>query len=328
MQSNGVEAYSVSIVSDTTFDYGKDIFFPYRDGIRDPKSLLNWASKRFGIFHFYFRTTSNYVINGEISDEVYQDIHILRSLGAKTIMHFRGSEVRVQSLFKKCNRFAWGDEEDHFPGGDIFRTKILNTSRGLFDKLLVTDAELQSYVDKSEVLERAVDFEKIDAALTAAKADISRTENKTIRIAHAPSRRALKGTQIVLETVQSLMDEGISLEIDIIENVTNEDALVRLASADLVIDQMRIGWYGVLTVEAMALGKPTVAYIRDDLVEKLEKECPILVTNPDQLKHDLSEWVKNSSKLKEVGKASRRFAKKYHCSKVVAKKALKIYETL
>jgi glycosyltransferase involved in cell wall biosynthesis len=78
----------------------------------------------------------------------------------------------------------------------------------------------------------------------------------------------------------------------------------------------------------MALGKPTVAYIRDDLVEKLEKECPILVTNPDQLKHDLSEWVKNSSKLKEVGKASRRFAKKYHCSKVVAKKALKIYETL
>lgn len=328
MQSLGVEAYCVNIVRNTTFDYGKDIFFPYKNGFKDPKNLLFWASKRFGIFHFYFRTTSNYVTDSSISSEVFQDVHILRALGAKVVMHFRGTEVRVQSMFESKNMFAWDADKDPFPGGDLLRNKILNKSMGLFDKLLVTDPELKSYVENSTVLQRAIDFKKIDNVIKQVQADTFSSDKKKIRIAHAPSRRSLKGTEMVLEAVKGMVDEGAYVELDVIENVTNLETLKRLANADLVIDQMRIGWYGVLAVEAMALGKPVVAYIRDDLVDKLEKGCPILVSNPDRLKQDLNVWIKDSKKLEMIGKKGRRFTKNYHCSKVVAKKALEIYDSL
>lgn len=328
MQSEGIKAYCINIVSNTTFDYNKDIFFPYRDGIRDPKHLMHWASKRFGVFHFYFRTISNYITDGEISKEIFQDIQWLKASGAKVVMHFRGTEVRVQSIFEQKNKYAWDMKEDTFPKGDVLRRQIIDKSRGLFDKLLVTDPELQTYVENSKVLQRAIDFEIIDTALQKTNPAKAAKKSKKIRIAHAPSRRAQKGTETVQNIIQNLIDEGYDLELDIIENVTNQEVLMRIAKADLVIDQMRIGWYGVLAVEAMALSKPTIAYIRDDLIDQLEKDCPILVSNPEALKDDLRIWINDRKNLIRIGNKSRQFAKTYHCSKVVAQKALEIYGKL
>ncbi len=328
IRGEGIQAYCINIVSNNSFSYEKDIFFPYKDGIRDPKHMLYWASRRFGLFHFYFRTTSNYILNGEVSPEIYQDALTLRALGCKVIMHFRGTEVSLQSMFDKNNPFAWPETEDPFPGGDALRKHILNRADGLFHKLLVTDPELQSYVENSTILQRAVDFRKIDKILEKQKQAKQDSAQKILRIAHAPSRRALKGTQLVLNSVELLMDQGMDIELDIIEGVTNEEAFERLASADIFIDQMRIGWYGVLATEAMAMGKPTIAYIRDDLVEKLEENCPIIISNPDTLTEDLRRLLHDQKFLAEIGKKSRRFAKEYHCANVVAKKALEIYDTL
>jgi len=328
MQSNGVEAYSVNIVREAAFAYEKDIAFPYRVGAIDPKHLLYWAARRFEIFHFYFRTTANYVTDGSVSKEIFQDVHILRALGCKVIMHFRGTEARLQSVFERNNAFAWSGDEDPFPGGDTLRKNILKRADGLFYKLLVTDPELQSYVENSMVLQRAIDFKKIDVILGEHKSSPQKSSDKKIRIAHAPSRRALKGTKIVLDVIQKLIDQGMDIELDVIEQVTNIEALNRMAQADLVIDQMRIGWYGVLAVEAMALGKPTIAYIRNDLVDKLEPDCPIIKSNPDSFMDDLSALLRDKKKLAAIGVKSRKFAKRYHCSKVVAKKATEIYDTL
>jgi len=328
MQSEGHEAYCVNIVREAAFGYEKDISFPYRVGAIDPKHLLYWAARRFGIFHFYFRTTSNYVTDGAVSKEIFQDVHILRALGCKVIMHFRGTEARVQSVFERKNPFAWSRGEDPFPGGDTLRKNILKRADGLFYKLLVTDPELQGYVENSMILQRAIDFRKIDAILKEHKSAAQNISDQKIRIAHAPSRRALKGTKIVLDVIQKFIDQGMDIELDVIEQVTNVEALKRMAKADLVIDQMRIGWYGVLAVEAMALGKPTIAYIRDDLIDRLEPDCPIIKSNPDSFADDLSSLLKDRKELARTGAKSRKFAKRYHCSKVVAKKAMEIYDTL
>src|SRR5204862_6492338 len=79
-----------------------------------------------------------------------------------------------------------------------------------------------------------------------------------LRIAHAPSKRAVKGTDDVLAAVDSLRARGAPVELDLIEGVPNREACLRYAAADIVIDQLRVGWYGVLAVEAMARAKPVV----------------------------------------------------------------------
>ena len=37
----------------------------------------------------------------------------------------------------------------------------------------------------------------------------------------------------------------------------------RYRDADIVVDQLLAGWYGGFAVEAMALGKPVIAYLRE-----------------------------------------------------------------
>ena len=63
--------------------------------------------------------------------------------------------------------------------------------------------------------------------------------------------------------------------------MTHGEALGRLAAADLVVDQLVLGWYGAVAVEAMALGRPVLAYIREDEAE----DNPFGVEAPDRT-HD------------------------------------------
>ena len=53
--------------------------------------------------------------------------------------------------------------------------------------------------------------------------------------------------------------------------------------ADIVIDQMIIGWYGLLTVEALAAGNMVVAYIEESLKEQLFPDCPIKIADLNSL---------------------------------------------
>ena len=72
---------------------------------------------------------------------------------------------------------------------------------------------------------------------------------------------ARKGTDHVLETC-----EGLDVELRIVEGLHHDDALARYRDADIVVDQLNAGWYGLFAIECMALGKPVVTYLHDEAV--------------------------------------------------------------
>ncbi|NIL95722.1 MAG: glycosyltransferase family 1 protein, partial [Planctomycetales bacterium] len=71
-------------------------------------------------------------------------------------------------------------------------------------------------------------------------------------ILHAPSHRGVKGTRFIVEAVSRLQQEGVKLELMLIENMPYADAQQAYRRADLLIDQVLCGWYGGLAVELMA----------------------------------------------------------------------------
>ena len=89
-------------------------------------------------------------------------------------------------------------------------------------------------------------------------------DGRELVVAHAPTDRDVKGTRHVVEAVDSLRSEGVALRLDLIEGVTRSEVLERLAAADLVVDQLLMGWYGAFAVEAMAIGRPVFAHIREE----------------------------------------------------------------
>ena len=62
-----------------------------------------------------------------------------------------------------------------------------------------------------------------------------------------------------------------------------------------------VGWYGTISAEAMALGVPTVCYIKSNLEEHLV-DCPIIKANKLNLAKTIEKAILNVEKRKELSK--------------------------
>ena len=85
---------------------------------------------------------------------------------------------------------------------------------------------------------------------------------------HAPSNEDYKGSKYIYTAIESLKKK-YKFEFIKLQNLSKDELIEEILKCDLVIDQMLVGFYGILTVEAMLLQKPVVCYIRDDIWNKI-----------------------------------------------------------
>ena len=152
------------------------------------------------------------------------------------------------------------------------------------------------------------------------------SRSNSLRIFHAPNHKAIKGTKYFVSAVESLKREGFDIELIILQKVPNEKIKEMILSADIIADQLVIGWYGMFAVEAMAMGKPVLCYIRPDFEEffihegVLEPdELPIIRCTYRNLKQTLIDLIKNRERLDIIGKKSKEFVMKHHSTKSMGK---------
>nr|WP_241254406.1 glycosyltransferase [Brevibacillus sp. SYP-B805] len=110
--------------------------------------------------------------------------------------------------------------------------------------------------------------------------------------------------------------------------MNHEEATKLYREADLIIDQVRCGSYGLLSVESMALGKPVVCYIRSDLVGTFPPGLPIVNANPDTLYEQVKMLLEQPELRHQLGMAGRRYVENVHASDLVAAKLLQIYQEM
>jgi glycosyltransferase involved in cell wall biosynthesis len=114
--------------------------------------------------------------------------------------------------------------------------------------------------------------------------------------------------------------------------VRHDEAVERYKRADIVVDQLKTGWYGVFAIEGMALGKPVVTYLHDEAVARTEQafgvEVPIVSANPETLVERLRPLVESADERRRVGEASREYVERVHDAEKLADRLIEIYERL
>jgi len=147
-------------------------------------------------------------------------------------------------------------------------------------------------------------------------------------IVHAPSS-VYKGTAKITECIHQLQKK-YNLDFKLLQNVPNETAREWFNVADIVVDQLGLGWYGRVSVESMAMEKPTLCYIKDEYKEKYKQfsNLPIINITPNTLCDRLEELIIDPELRKKIGKESRKYVEKVHSNDVVCKDLLDVYRRL
>ena len=151
-------------------------------------------------------------------------------------------------------------------------------------------------------------------------------------VLHAPTNREIKGTRFILDAVSRLQAEGVELELRLVEGLTQNEVKALSAQADLVVDQLLLGWYGGVAVEAMALGRPVVAYLREEDLARvpsaMRAELPLLRAEPSSIYDVLRELLTTRRhELPELGRRGRSFVTTWHDPRRIAEQIAADYES-
>lgn len=133
-------------------------------------------------------------------------------------------------------------------------------------------------------------------------------------LAHSPTRKDLKNTDELLAVVQRLRDQGLPLELELIDNVPHAECLERKGAAHALFDHMQ-GYYGVSSLEGLSQGLAVVAGLDDwnrahvaEFAGVAESALPwVLANDADSLEHALRGLASDLERCRAVGEASRRF---------------------
>ncbi|MGD9569050.1 MAG: glycosyltransferase [Sedimentibacter sp.] len=272
------------------------------------KELATLLIRENDVFHFHFGTSLTID---------YSDLKVLKNLNKKVFMHHWGSDVRLFSKAVIKNPYVKVKNSDE--KGIIQRLTFLGN---YIENCIVSDFELYEYVKdfykNIYLIKQAIDIEQYQANF--------KPKNDKLCIVHAPTSAGIKGTSYVIKVIEELKDK-YDFDFKLVQGKSHLEAKKIYEMADIIIDQLLTGTYGLLAIEAMAMGKVVICWISEDMKDNYSNELPIISANPDTLKEKLEHIIKNKDMLEEVGKRSRRFVEKYHNSEMIVKELLKLYST-
>jgi glycosyltransferase involved in cell wall biosynthesis len=219
---------------------------------------------------------------------------VLRLLGKNSVMHFLGSDIR-----------------DRPPAELEWSRRAGVQVVGSYDAI--------RWVPDAHVIPPGIDVAAIDPSPPG--------ERERPVVVHAPSSRAKKGTEHVIAACEQL-----GVELDLVEGLDHREAFERYRNADLVVDQLNAGWYGVFAIEAMALGKPVVTFLHEEAVHRTEEafgiEVPLVRATKESLAEVLRPLVASPDERRRIGAASRAYVERVHDIERIADRLLDLYAGL
>jgi glycosyltransferase involved in cell wall biosynthesis len=219
---------------------------------------------------------------------------LLRAIRKRSVMHFLGSDIRG----KPPAELDWANRAG---------AKIV----GSYDAI--------RWVPDAHVVPPGIDLAEYTPAPPA--------DNPRPVVLHAPSSRRRKGTEHVIAACEQL-----PVELEIVEGLHHDEARRLYERADIVVDQLNAGWYGLFAIEAMALAKPVVTFLHDEAVERTEQalgtKVPIVSATAETLTERLRPLVEDAAERQRIGAASRAYVEQVHDVDRIADRLLSIYAEL
>lgn len=280
------------------------------------RDLFWWADIKFCYFDVMYFGQSLPWANALV-------LRLAKLCGIRIIVGAHGGDVTYRARYR--SRFDWiGRVQQHYQDWDLIATTPgtlwrIDTYCRVADLVLPGDATLARLIPRNDILFK---YFPID---TKALPNAGVSDREVPVVVHAPSVRAIKGTDELLAALENLRGKGIAFELRLVEKMPRLEALKVYETADVVVDQLCIGAYGTLSVEAMALGKPTLTYLDQEHLSDPVFNMPLVNAHPENVERVLAVVLQVPELRRRLAAASREAIEKYQSIEVLAEVWDQIY---
>lgn len=309
----GVEAWSLA--TNPTFAQYHPDEHPPLDAMPPIPRYLGYAglvarhAGRHDVYHFHFGRT--------LVPPHNPDLPLYHALGRKVVFHFHGCDVRDRAHMLATHRWSTCTECDPFCRPDR-QKRVIASARAQADALLVSTPDLLESVPGAEQVHVAAWLPDY----------VPRPFRETPRLVlHAPTNRLIKGTAHVEAAFERLRARFPGVEFRTVERLPWRELRDLMAECDVLVDQVFMGWYGMVAVEAMALARPALAYLRPDFEPRAEG-CPLVPITVDTLEAELAALLMDAPRRRALGEAGRAWVERTHDARVVAGGLLELYRRI
>lgn len=276
---------------------------------------IRWAD----VIHWHFRSRAL---------PASLDLKYIVHLNKPRVVEFWGTDIRIPEIASADNPYI----AEMYAKDPAKAEKVAKRSRKVQERFarhgfrcIIPAAEMEPYVFDDLFPQTYKSVARIIVSDFDPKYPDPQNERPVVM--HYPSNKGYKGTEAIVAAVEQLKSE-IDFEFRLVHGMERSQALKIVRECDVMIDEVISGDYGVAAMEAMALGKPTVGYIKPLVSSGRPPELPIVSATQESIRDVLKDLLTDGSRRHEIGRRSRAYVEKHHDAPKVAKDLVRIYEEL
>jgi glycosyltransferase involved in cell wall biosynthesis len=235
-----------------------------------------------------------------------RDVPSLQNAGLRTGIVFHGSEIRDPRRHAELYRYS-----------PFVATHEQNVERLQLavDTLAprVADFAGPKYVSTPDLLDFVADamWLPLVVDVDALASDGPVLERSRPIVLHAPSNGALKGSAVIDPILQSLHDRRV-VEYRRVSGMTHGQLIEVIRDADIVVDQILLGSYGVLACESMAAGRVTVAHVADRVRDRVAAHIPLVEATPADFAEVIGRIVDGRDEFIKMASGGPDYVRRFH----------------
>jgi hypothetical protein len=284
--------------------------------------VLAWALLRFDVFNYFYDRglmirDGRYGINPE-------ELQLLFDSGKRLYTYAYGADVRSQEITVKLGEPNICQACPQPGRYCVCKTEDLNASLKRLDGRVtarIAMGDMISYVPGC----RDLHYWPLDLRKFKAAEPLAYMRGDTLRVAHAPNHGHFKGTAYLMDAIERLRREGYPIELVSVQGVRNEKVLELFRTSHLIADQFIAGFHGYTALEAMALARPVLCFLRNDDMMIDPATCPIINVRPEQVYDMLKKCLECGVDLALLGKRGRAYIDRYYSIEAVAVRLGRLY---
>jgi hypothetical protein len=238
-------------------------------------------------------------------DTCARELPWLRQEGVAVALVAHGSEIRLPSLHRELYPFSPFDPADPATRSEQEKAERCRPVFVGFDG--------PTFVSTPDLLDFAPDAAwlpvVVDPAPWAGPDDVLVRRRPVVL--HVPSNRFLKGTRHLEPVLSSLHERGV-IEYRQLTGVPAEEMPALVRDADVVVDQVVLGQYGVTAIQGMLAGKVVLAHVADRVRARVPLQIPIVEATPDNLLAAVTAVLDDRDGHRALAAAGRAYALRVH----------------